>query len=614
VEVFILDIGSTFLFKSKEMLLRLTPHPVLLLLLLVTTLSNTSLDAQTSTQNKALKQLFDEYQEERLQIFPLEATFIGDARYNDLLPNIGAASYRKSVHNFYTKYQHALQRFDYKKLNEVDKVSYDILKDITQRELGLEKFHPEYTPITQVFSLPLTMAQLGSGTGAQPFKTVTDYDNWLKRITAFATWSDTAIANFRAGVNAGYVLPKAVVVKLVPQMESLAQTDSAKSIFYGPIRNFPANVSKEEKTRLSAAYYAAINQQLLPAYQRLKNFLSNEYLQAARTTSGINALPNGKEMYRFYIYYNTTTHETQDEVYQTGLNEVARITAEMEKIKDSIDFKGSLKDLFEFMKTDKQFMPFKTNEEVLSAYRLVLNKLQPHLESLFDISPKTPFEIREVEAYRAASAPPQYRKGSADGTRPGIFYVPIVDATKINVTGWAMEAVFLHEAIPGHHFQFALQQENVALPQFRRFATNAAFTEGWALYTESLGSQLGCYTDPYQKLGALGTEIHRAIRLVVDAALHMGKMNREEAIQYMLDHEALAEKEAIVEIERYMAMPGQALAYKTGELKIKELRNKYQRKLGTKFSLKDFHNTILIGGSMPLDVLERYMDNWAAKQ
>jgi len=270
--------------------------------------------------------------------------------------------------------------------------------------------------------------------------------------------------------------------------------------------------------------------------------------------------------------------------------------------------------LFAFMKTNPQFMPFKTDDEVLNAYRAIMDKIQPQLKDLFGVFPKTPFEIREVEKYRAAAASPQYQRGSPDGTRAGIFYVPIVDPTKINVTGWAMESVFLHEAIPGHHFQLSIQQENTSLPLFRRFPSIPAFTEGWGLYTESLGKQLGCYTDPYQELGALGTEIHRAIRLVVDTGIHTGKMTREDAIRYMMEHEALSEQVVTAEIERYMARPGQALSYKTGELKIKELRNKYQQQLGAKFSLKNFHDAILTGGAMPLDVFEKYMDEWAAKQ
>jgi uncharacterized protein (DUF885 family) len=314
------------------------------------------------------------------------------------------------------------------------------------------------------------------------------------------------------------------------------------------------------------------------------------------------------------VYYSTTTRRTPEEIYQTGLNEVARITGEMEALKDSMGFKGTLKELFEFMKTDKQFMPFKTEEEVLAANRAVLLKVEPHLNKLFSIVPKTPFEIKPVEAFRAAAAAPQYQRSSADGTRPGVYYIPILDATKINVTGWALESTFIHEAIPGHHYQVSTQQENTELPKFRRFAFVAAFSEGWALYVESLGKQLGCFTDPYQQMGAYGAEIHRAIRLVVDVALHTGKMNREEAIAYMLDHESLSEQTATQEIERYMAWPGQALSYKTGELEIKRLRDKYQKQLGDRFSIRSFHDAILKGGSMPLSVFETYMDYWVLTQ
>ena len=258
-------------------------------------------------------------------------------------------------------------------------------------------------------------------------------------------------------------------------------------------------------------------------------------------------------------------------------------------------------------------MPFKTIQEVLDSNRAVLTKIQPQLKKLFSVAPKTPFEVREVESFRAAAAAPQYNRSSADGKRPGIYYIPIIDPTKINVTNWALEATFLHEAIPGHHYQLSLLQENTSLPKFRRFSSYPAFSEGWALYCESLGEQLGCYTDPYQKMGAYGNEIHRAIRLVVDVGIHTGKLTREEAIKYMMENEAVSEQNAIAEIERYMAMPAQALSYKIGELKIKELRDKYKNELGAKFSLIAFHDALLQGGSMPLDVFETYMDEWAKR-
>lgn len=568
-------------------------------------------NGQSITSNNSLQNLFENYYQDRLKLFPLEATTAGDTRYNNLLPNDGSQVYLKQVHDFYTKYQNELSKYKPEKLNSEDRISYLILKDILNRELEAEQFHIEWMPFAQFFSLPLTMGQLGSGTGSQPFKTVEDYENWLQRIDAFAVWTDTTIENFRKGIKAGMVLPKALVIKMVPQMESLANADTSKNIFYGPIKHFPAQFSDADRLRLTNAYNTAIAGKLLPAYKRLSTFFGGEYLNAARSTSGINALSNGGALYRYDIYVFTTTRMSPEEVYQTGLKEVSRITAEMEKLKNTMGYKGTLKELFHYMQTDKQFMPFKTIREVLDSNYAVLTKITPQLKKLFSVAPKTPFEIREVESFRAAAAAPQYNRSSADGTRPGIYYIPILDPTKINVTNWALEATFLHEAIPGHHYQFSLLQENTGLPKFRRFSRYSAFSEGWALYCESLGEELGCYTDPYQKMGAYGNEIHRAIRLVVDASLHTGKMTREEAIKYMMDNEAVSEQNATAEIERYMAMPGQALAYKIGELKIKELRDKYQKQLGSKFNLRDFHDAILQGGSMPLNVFEIYMDEWA---
>ncbi len=570
--------------------------------------------AQDATATAQLHRLFDNYYEDFLRLNPLSATDAGDPRYNDQLPNDGSAPYLDAKHSFYKKYEAGLKAVPYAKLSAEDQVSFDILKDQINRNLEGERFHFEYMPVNQFFSLTLRMGQLGSGKSAQPFNTVKDYEQWISRATAFSVWTDTAIANFRKGMKAGMVLPRALVLKVIPQLESLEQEDVTKSVFYGPVNTMPASFSTADKTRLTTAYKKLILEQLNPSYHKLRTFLQNEYLPKARSSSGIGALPGGAAYYQYCIYNFTTTRKTPEELYQTGLNEVARITAAMEKIKAEIGFEGSLQQLFEFMKTDKRFMPFKTNKEVLDANFALLQKVEPHLSEYFGVRPKTPFEIREVEAFRAASAPPQYNQGNLEQGRPGIYYFPILDATKVNVTGWPMEAVFLHEAIPGHHYQISLQLENKSLPQFRRNSMSAAFVEGWGLYVESLGELLGCYTDPYQKLGAYGTEIHRAIRLVTDVGLHTGKMTREEAIKYMMEHEAIAEATATLEIERYMAAPGQALSYKTGELKIKELRDKYKQRLGDHFSLKAFHDAILTGGAMPLGVFEKYMDAWALKQ
>lgn len=292
---------------------------------------------------------------------------------------------------------------------------------------------------------------------------------------------------------------------------------------------------------------------------------------------------------------------------------MARIRHLQDSVKNVVGFKGDLQAFFEFMKADKRFTPYKKPAEVLAAFETIHKTIEPNLEKMFNHVPKTAFEIRQTEAFRAASASAEYNPGSPDGSRPGIFYVPILDATTFNTTS-GMESLFLHEAIPGHHYQISLQQEDTTLPDFRRFGGNNAYVEGWALYCESLGKELGLFTDPYQYVAALGDEIHRAIRLVVDVGLHTKNMTREEAIKYMMSNEAAGEQYATMEIERYMAIPGQALGYKIGALKIAELRNKYQRELGKDFSLADFHDNILKDGALPLDVLERKMDDWAVKQ
>ncbi|GEO05356.1 hypothetical protein AAE02nite_30200 [Adhaeribacter aerolatus] len=557
--------------------------------------------------------LLEDYYQERLRLFPLEATSTGDLRYNDLLPNDGSKAYLQETHNFYQKYLTALQGFEPEALNENDKLSYAVLKDQLETALEAEKYHFEYLPFNQFYALPITMGQFGSGSGMQPFKTVKDYENWLKRVSAFSVWADTAIANFRKGAQAGVVLPKSLVQKMLPQMQSMVVTDPTKSLFYGPINNLPKDFAEADKTRLTEAYRQAISTEIVPTYQKLHNFLQTEYLPKARATSGLSALPNGTEMYAFLVKQQTTTNSMPEEIYQTGLKEVARIRQTMESIKNQVGFKGDLKAFFEHLKTNPKFTPYKTPQEVLTAFENIHQRMQPNLKKMFNNTPKTPFEIRQTEAFRAASASAEYNQGSADGKRPGIFYIPILNAKEFNITS-GMESLFLHEAIPGHHYQISLTQENDKLPKFRRFGWHNAYVEGWALYCESLGKELGLYSDPYQHMGALGDEMHRAIRLVVDVALHTKNMTREEAIKYMMDNEAISQQGATAEIERYMAIPGQALGYKIGAMKIRELRAKYEKALGDKFSLADFHDQILKDGSLPLSVLETKMDAWAAKQ
>lgn len=561
--------------------------------------------------NKNLAAFFKEYTEENYKIFPLQATFNGDVRYNDQLPIDFTDSYVDVKKKFYSAYLDGIKKFDRNRLNDNDKVSYDIFK--RDMEIALEglNYTTNRIPFNQFGGLQFTIGQLGAGTGAQPFKTVKDYENWLSRVQKFGAWADSAIVYFKKGMEENFVLPGALVVKMIPQLQALQKDDVTQSVFYGPVNKFPEGFNGADKTRLTEAFRKLITEHINPSYKKLAMFMNDEYLPKARTTSGISALPGGDKLYNYYIQVYTTTNKTPDEIFNTGLAEVKRIRAEMEKIRKQVGFNGSLDSFFVYTKTDPKFLPYKTAEEVLDAFRAIQKKIEPHVDALFSLRPKTPFEIRQTEAFRAASAAPQYSPGLPDGSRAGIFYVPIVDPAKVTP---AEECVFLHEAIPGHHFQIMLQKENSRLPDFRRNGGNSAYMEGWGLYTESLGKQLGCYTDPYQHLYALGFEMHRAIRLVTDAGIHAKGWTREQAIDYMRSNEPITEQFATAEIERYMAMPAQALSYKIGELKIKELRDKYSKQLGRKFKLAAFHDEILRDGAMPLITLEQKMNTWAAKQ
>lgn len=567
----------------------------------------------SNSDKKDLNALFKRYWDERARLFPLDATAEGDNRYNNLLRNDISKPFRDSLKLFYSRYLTELSATDTAALNANDRISYDIMEYDLQTRLEGLKLNTWMMPFNQFWGVPITMGQLGSGDGNQPFKTEKDYQNWLGRVDGFTVWADTAVTNFRKGIRAGVVLPKPLVEKMIGQMQAMVVANAEKSLFYGPVKKFPKGMNAAAKTRMTSLYKQAILTKLVPAYQKLGSFLKTEYLPKARTSTGISAIPKGKAMYVYQVKFWTTTSKTPEEIYQTGLTEVKRIRAEMEQVKAKTGFYGNINDFFNYLRTDKRFTPFKSPQDVLNAFRFIQTKIEPNLKNMFGRTPKTSFEIRQTEAFRAASASAEYNQATADGSRPGIFYIPILDATKFNTTS-GMESLFLHEAIPGHHYQISLQQENKDLPSFRRFGWYGAYGEGWALYTESLGKELGLYTDPYQYMGALGDEIHRAIRLVVDVGMHTKGMTRQQAITYMMENEAIDKQGAVAEIERYMAIPGQALSYKIGALKIRELRKKYENQLGDKFRLMDFHDEFLKDGCMPLDVAERKMDKWAAKQ
>ncbi|MDP4265648.1 MAG: DUF885 domain-containing protein [Bacteroidota bacterium] len=556
-----------------------------------------------------------------LKLQPLDATMFSDSTMNDQFVNNCTQAYRNEMKSFYSGYLDSLKIFDADKMSEGDALSYQLLKYDADMQLEKAKYDDWKIPFTQMgdpgntlsANIVLAMGQYGSGQSSQPFKTLKDYDNWLNRVHGYTIWCDSAIANFRRGMATNYVLPKTLVVKMIDICNGLISKDVTKSIFYGPINILPAAFSDSDKARITKAYTAMIKNELDVSHAKLSAFLKEEYLPEARTTSGVGSLPDGTNYYKFCVKYWTTTDKTLDEIYNTGLSEVKRIRSEMEEIKNSTGFKGDLNAFFLFMRTDKQFKPFKTPEEVLDSFRHIYAIIKPALNKYFILFPKSKFEIRQTEAFRAASASIEYFPGSADGSRPGIFYVPILDPTTFNITS-GMESTFLHEAVPGHHYQSSLQLEDTSLPNFRRFKWYGAYGEGWALYCESLGKELGLYTNPYQHMGALGDEMHRAIRLVVDIGIHSKAMTREQAISYMMENEAIDEHSATAETERYMAFPGQALSYKIGALKIRELRDKYTKQLGAKFNIGEFHKQVLNSGCLPLSVMEEKLDKWAKLQ
>ena len=444
------------------------------------------------------------------------------------------------------------------------------------------------------------------GEGAQPFKITADYDNWLKRISHFSEWSDTAIANMKRGMAEGYVLPKSLVVKILPQLKPMAETPVAQHLFYQPVGKLKknTNISEPDKKRLTAAYATMVNGVVKPSYKKLYNFVQKEYLPKARLSSGISDIPQGKEMYAYLAKSWTTTTMTPDEIFELGQKEVARIRSEMEKVKEQVGFKGDLNAFFKQVTEGVEVLrPFTKPEQVIANFGAIHDKMKPFLAKQFDLVPKTGFEVRRTEVFREASASAEYMQGNAEMGRAGIFYTPIPDVKKYNV--FQDEALFLHEAIPGHHYQIMLQAEDTTLPKFRKYLWYGAYGEGWALYTEGLGKELGLYTDPYQYFGRLGNEMHRALRLVIDVGLHTKGWTREQAIKYDLDNEADSEAGITAEVERYMAIPGQALSYKIGEQKILALKKQAQSALGSKFDIQKWHNEVLNDGCVPLAILEK---------
>lgn len=574
--------------------------------------TNTETTKSLEDTSVAFNDLLDAYYEDGLKLNPLGATMTGDNRYNDKFPNALSADYKKDVERFYKKYRTAIEGYDNATLSDTEKMSKEVL--LWDIDINLEgmKYKKDLMPIDQMWSPHLMFGQLASGASAQPFKTVQDYRNWEARVDEYLVWLNSTETNMRTGMKEGYVLPKSLIKKVIPQMDAMTEPTIENHLFYTPVTNFPDDMSEEDKNILRTDYKNMIESKIIPAYEKLSTFLKDEYLPAGRDSSGYSDLPEGEAYYDYAIKMYTTTTMSADEIHNLGLSEVARIRTEMEKVKEQVGFKGDLKAFFDDVRTNKKLMPYTTPEEIIANFNAMHETIKPQVDQLFSVQPKTAFEVRQTEAFREKSASAEYNPGSLDGTRPGIFYTPIPDAASYNV--YSDESLFLHEAIPGHHFQISLTQESTTLPQFRKTLWYSAYGEGWALYTESLGKELGLYTDPYQYFGTLGAEMHRAVRLVVDTGIHTKGWSREKAIAYCLENEAESEAGITSEIERYMANPGQALSYKIGQLKIRELRDKATQELGDDFDIREFHKEVLETGCIPLALLESKIDGWIASK
>lgn len=566
----------------------------------------------TTARAERLDTLYATYWEEMLELNPLAATFQGDPRYNDRLPNFLSSEYRERSRAFSERWLAQVEAIGADGLEGQDLLSYETFVRDLRNTLEGEKFPGWMQPVNQFYNVASTVVQLGSGTGAQPFDNVEDYDNWHARASQVPVLFDQAIANMKQGVEAGVVQPRALMEKVLPQLDALVKDRAEDTLFWRPVAEMPDGIPDADRERITGQYRDLVEQQLMPAYRELRRYVAEEYMPHTRDSAGLDALPDGEAWYAYRARMSTTTDLSPSRIHQIGLDEVERIHGEMHKVIEEVGFDGTLQDFFVFMQEDPRFT-FESEEALLEYYRSLEGQVEAKVPELFSLTPEAPFEIRPVEPFRAQSAAGgSYMRPSEDGTRPGIFYVNTYDLPSRKT--WDAEDLFLHEAIPGHHFQIALQQELDGLPAFRRFGGQTAFIEGWGLYAESLGRDLGLYTDPYSYFGYLQNELWRAIRLVVDTGLHSRDWTREQVIAYMLENSAESETQATAEAERYMAIPGQALAYKMGELKIQELRERAEQALGQGFDVREFHAEVLKDGSVPLDVLEAKIDRWIAAQ
>ncbi|HKX91035.1 MAG TPA: DUF885 domain-containing protein [Sphingomicrobium sp.] len=569
--------------------------------------------AQQSAHDRLFK-LFKDSDEASLKRNPISAIFRGDMRYADRLGDFITDEYYAKEKAAAEHDLAVLRTIPRNQLNATDQIAYDTFEFTTKDTL--RGYQPDLLALTKVrpinhfFGVHTFYPNFASGKGAAPFKTVADYQNNLKRHQDFVVFLDRAIGRFREGEKAGVVDTKMTVRNMIEQLDNQLKLSPEESPYFGPVKQFPAGFSEADKARLTTAYRAAVTDQIYPALTRLRDFFRDEYLGHARDGVGLKYMKGGDKLYAYLIQSTTTLPLTPDEIHNLGLSEVARIKGDMEKVRTEVGFNGNLQQFFEYLRTDPKFkMP--SREALTQGYYDIGKKVDARLPEYFSTFPKTRLEIRPYPEYREKfEAGGSYEPGTPDASRPGVFYFNAYDLPSRTTPG--MTTLYLHEGAPGHHFQISLAQENEALPPFMRFGGNTAYAEGWGLYAETLGYDMGFYQDPYQRMGTLDDEMLRAMRLVVDTGIHAKGWTREQAIDYMLANSSMGKTDATAEVERYIAIPSQATAYKVGGLTIQRLRRKAEAELGPKFDIREFHAQVLMTGALPLAILEQKIDRWIA--
>lgn len=554
-----------------------------------------------------LHALFDREWERDLADNPIGATYLGDTRYNDRLPDISPAA-QAARDAADAKVQGDLDRIPRDALPPAEQLNYDLFRHEYENRKAAVPFQTEYYSI-EASNGPQSLNELAE---IMPFATVADYETWLRRMQAIPAFLGEYGELLRRGAKAKRTQPRAVMERVLAPLAKQVPDRAEDSPYFDAFRSYPDAIASADRERLTAEAKKVIGGSVIPAYREFLAIFRDEYLPATRESVGIWDTPDGREYYQYLVRHHTTTALTPEEIHAIGLREVARNRAEMQKVMDEVGFKGSLADFFQYLRTDPKFY-YKTGDELFRGYAVITKQIDPELPRLFGKLYRTPFGLRPIPDNSAPNTTTAYYQGpSIDGSRPGYYYVNLY-RPEVRPK-WEMEVLTVHEAAPGHHLQIALAQEQTDLPVFRRAGGYTAFVEGWGLYSERLGYDLGLYKDPYSRFGQLTYDQWRAIRLVVDTGIHYMRWTRQQAIDYFMANAAKTEADIVNEIDRYISDPGQALAYKIGQLKFLELRERAKTALGDKFDIRAFHDNVLATGAVPLDVLEKNVDAWIGAQ